>query len=364
MLRGGHEVVVTDEQSRDAAAALFRGFAIEASGGLGAPLYSVLAPQIADSNEVLSLALQSLQGQPAPNMLFAAVQYLLEKQPDHELASWYPRFGGQLDPEDVDPFPAFHQFCIQNQQEIRELLGSHRVQTNEVMRSTGLVVALGELYRQDRRPIELIDLGASAGLNLNFDLYSHHLGDQSWGAADSAVTLAPELRGPHQPPFPSPAQVEARWGIDLHPVDVRNAGEARWLRALVYPEHTDRLAMLDAAMSVATAHPPEIVEGDLAEVLGDRLADVPGDRAVCLLASFVLHQLSVFKLDQLWSLLEEASRGRELTTILVHGYRDDPGGAIRLLRFADGERTRRKIADFNPHGMWIEYLPSEPEKRW
>lgn len=56
--------------------------------------------------------------------------------------------------------------------------------------------------------------------------------------------LKPEVRGRDQPPLPTSNRVEARWGIDLHPIDVRDEVEGRWLRALVYPEHTDRLEVL------------------------------------------------------------------------------------------------------------------------
>ena len=117
-----------DEEQLEAAAGLFRGFAVEAGGGLGAALYSQLAPKVAETDELLAFALHTLPGQPAPNMLFAAVQYLLEERADDPLARWYPQLGGELDPSRVDPSPDFEFFCRRNAAAIRGLLGAHRLQ--------------------------------------------------------------------------------------------------------------------------------------------------------------------------------------------------------------------------------------------
>ena len=86
-------------------------------------------------------------------------------------------------------------------------------QTNEVRRSAALILGASLLSQQFGLPLVLSELGASAGLNLNFDRY--RLGP--YGAPDSAVSLTPDLAGP-LPPF-SALNIIDRAGVDLNPLD-------------------------------------------------------------------------------------------------------------------------------------------------
>jgi hypothetical protein len=45
-------------------------------------------------------------------------------------------------------------------------------------------------------------------------------------------------------------KVVARVGVDLDPVDVTDADDARWLRACLWPDQPERAARLEAEMAL------------------------------------------------------------------------------------------------------------------
>jgi hypothetical protein len=110
------------------------------------------------------------------------------------------------------------------------------------------------------RPLSLIEVGTSAGLNLHWDRYQHHYHFPSgkwlqWGDNASPVRLATEVRGEVPlPSIPSDLSVAWRLGIDLKPIDISNANAMLWLRALIFPEHLERHHTIEAAASIAREH--------------------------------------------------------------------------------------------------------------
>src|SRR5699024_12744965 len=53
-------------------------------------LYQFLSLEIAKDHQLLELCSNARKGQPVPNLLFAAVHYLLLKGKDHPLKEFYP----------------------------------------------------------------------------------------------------------------------------------------------------------------------------------------------------------------------------------------------------------------------------------
>ena len=83
-------------------------------------------------------------------------------------------------------------------------------QTNEVARSGIVLGAALHVAAMTRRPIELFEIGASAGLNLRFDRYGYELGNgRTWGVPDAPVRIACEWRGV-LPPMDADIDVVAR----------------------------------------------------------------------------------------------------------------------------------------------------------
>src|SRR3954451_6662068 len=105
-------------------------------------------------------------------------------------------------------------------------------QTNEVGRSAVLMSGLLAVVNIFSQPLELLELGASAGLNLLADRYGCDLGGLRAGEAGSQVRLRPDWEGPSPPD--ARVTVSGRRGVDLNPLDPRR--DAERLIAYVWPE--------------------------------------------------------------------------------------------------------------------------------
>lgn len=343
-----------------AIAGTFRRFAVAEARENLSPLYERLSEIVAADAELLAVAAGTRAGQPKPNMFFAAVQYLLGEYGEDPLAAWYPALSGGGEPKG-DLGAAFRGFVFEHRDDVAALLSTRMVQTNEVRRSALLLPAFAAVSASSGRRLALIEIGPSAGLNLLFDRYHYRYGQFEPGDVQSPVRIETEARLP-LPEFSIP-RVASRVGIDLNPLDPANPDDMRWLRALIWPEHDDRRALLDAAVSVAREHPPRLLGGDLFELLPREARAAPRDAQVCLFATFVLNQFSPEMLRRLREMLLELSSERALA-LLVLGASEfvagsfpsgSPGTSLWLMEFDGGKEHSRHLARCNPHGRWIAW---------
>jgi hypothetical protein len=130
-------------------------------------------------------------------------------------------------------------------------LGLRRVQTNETSRALAWLWPAALAGCSDgARPVLLVDVGCSAGLNLLGDMLPH-----VWTSEGAPL---PVVRRP---------KVVGRFGLDERPLDVMRTEDARWLRACVWPGETQRLERLDAALTALRVgrergHRVEVVRRD------------------------------------------------------------------------------------------------------
>lgn len=342
----------------DTLARRFERFAEREAEGFFSPLYARLCRSIAADPEVLALAAAAQPGQPTPNLLLAAVQYLLLKGVEHQLASFYPGIAAAPD-EANDPYPAFHAFCLEHAEAIRPLLATRRVQTNEVGRCACLLPAFGLVARlAQAEPLSLIEIGASAGLNLLWDRYSYDYGDGNlYGAAGSSMRLPCTLRGPKIPSFPSTLpSVAFRIGLDLNPIDISIADEMLWLRGLIWPEHYERVTRLQQAVQIARQEPPLLVSGDALALLPDVMAQVPTNTALCVFHSFTVNQFSPEQREQLSALLQDLSAQHPIFRVSLEELRGERYPRLDLIRYAEGKKTEQTLAYCAAHGWWLEWV--------
>ncbi|MBN2630564.1 MAG: DUF2332 family protein [Rhodobacteraceae bacterium] len=161
-------------------------------------------------------------------------------------------------------------------------------QTNEVGRSAVLLAAAAELTARFGLPLVLSELGASAGLNLWCDRFALRLPGPPrsaglLGAAESTVVLRPDWSGVSPPVVP--IRVAARRGVDLNPLDPLR--DKIRLMAFVWPDQTDRLARLRAALALAQGGCLDT--GDAADWLEARLA-TPWPGHLHLVCHTIAHQ--------------------------------------------------------------------------
>ncbi len=320
------------------------------------PLYERLSGAIAADPEILALVARTLPGQPIANLLFAAVQFLLLQGASPALAAFYPVLSG-TPPPDADPWPRFRACCREHRAAILELTATRRVQTNEVQRCTSLFPAFQLLSSHEEcRPLALIEIGTSAGLNLRWDSYGYDYGDgKRYGDVYSSVQLVCALRGVVPlPPLAPPPTVVSRVGVDLNPVDIGDPDAVLWLRALIWPEHTRRAELLRAAVAQAQRNPSRILAGDALDLLPGLLETAPGDATLCVYHSFTVNQFSREARERLAALLSEHSARRPIFRVAVES-RPEGDAEITLFSYRNGSATTEPLAICNPHGRWLEW---------
>lgn len=324
------------------------------------PLYAVLCRHIAADRDILRLAALAWPRRPVPNLLLGAVHYLLLGGVRHPLERFYPSVVSLAFPPQ-DAYPAFRDFCLEHWSAVESLVTSRLVQTNEVRRCACLLPAFGIVARAaGGRPLSLIEIGASAGLNLLWDHYAYDYGDgHRYGALEAPLLLTCDIRGNVRTPVPDTLPgVAARVGIDLHPVNVRDSDAVQWLRALIWPEQGERAVRLEQAAEIAQGDPPTLLAGDALDVLPSALAEAPSDTTLCVFHSFALNQFPREARERLFAYLSKYSEVRDVYVVsLEHHDLTDPHLDLDIYR--GGVRQTRTLAHCQPHGAWMEWLERE-----
>ena len=321
------------------------------------PLYEHLCSRTADDPELLRIVCAAPDGQPAPNLFLAAVHFLLLAGSRHELGGFYGSCVAAPRPY-RDAFPAFRDFCLQYQDAIRELISRRRVQTNEVRRCAYLLPAFAYVAALEHpRPLALIEVGTSAGLNLIWDRYAYDYGTGGLlGRSTSPVRITTELRGHRRPLLPRDLPVVVqRVGVDLHVPDLSDPAEVLWLRALIWPDQPARRELLNAAIEELRADPPDLIAGDALDLLPSLLRAAPGDATVCVFHCHTLNQFSESQREQFSGLLAEASRQRPVVELSAEWLRT-PAPELRLIGYEAGRSRSQHLANVDHHGCWIEWL--------
>jgi len=337
--------------------AAFAQFARVEAPDLDSPTYAELASGVAEDVELLALAAQRQEGQPAPNMLFGAVQYLLLQGVEHPLAAHYPILSGPA-PAPGPAFPPFRAFCLEHREAVADLIATRRTQTQVVRRCTCLLPAFGQVHREAGAPLALIDVGASAGLNLNFDRYAYrYLRDGGevlrWGREAARVELEADLRGPGTLPAPPrEIPVASRDGIDLNPIDRGTADELLWLRALIWPEHVERHAQLVDAATELKDSPVRLHRGDASRELPHLLERVPAEAALVVYSTIALYQVPREGRRRITEALEVRSWKRPVWRVALEGAHRP---SLTLTRYRSGSGETEILARASPHGWWIEW---------
>jgi hypothetical protein len=359
--------------ARDAYAEHFEGFADWCVGT--SPLYERLARGVADDPQRQDLAAETPEGRSPAHLLLGAVHFLLLAGREHRLADYYPTVAEDpTDPAesanpanpDEDAFDAFREFSLSNADEIRSIVTTRRTQTNSVRRCAALYPAFETVSRRaaadpsdgtERRPLALVEVGPSAGLNLLWDRYGYDYGDAGrCGTLDSAVRIESAVHAGNPPLPDDPPPVASRVGVDVNPLDVTDPADARWLKALVWPEHDERHRLLDAAVEVGRRSPPNLHEGDALDLLPEVVAEIPNDRPVCVFDTQVRYQLDEATRERFESVIAELAADRELYSVSGDRSADEYDHGIELTLRTPGENGEaERLGVYEQHGAWIAW---------
>ncbi|WP_114571303.1 DUF2332 domain-containing protein [Exiguobacterium flavidum] len=338
--------------NREALAQTFLAFAERECRG-SSTLYERLSRDIAQDAEMLQLCGSAREGQPVPNLLFGAVHYLLLKGKDHRLKAYYPDMAATPLPSE-EAFEPFRDFCRAHRTEIEELLRTRLVQTNEVRRCGYLYPVFGLVHRLTNKPLGLIEIGTSAGLQLMWDRYAYTYGQRgSVGDQDARLRISSEIIGEATPRLPETAPpVSHRIGLDLNIVDLKDEDERLWLKALIWPEHEERLTLFERAARYIDEQPLQLVEGDGVHLLPAYASQVGEESALCIFHTHVANQMPLHVKKELLRTIEEIGREREV----FHIYNNVQDRYLHLDRYQSGVVTKQTIAETDGHGRWFKWL--------
>jgi hypothetical protein len=338
----------------------FHGQAV-ACDALGSPFTAALCralPGVLDEATTTGRRILSWQGDLREDALSlrlcGGLHALVLSGADNELAAAYP-------PAALDAAALGHILpaaISRNDAALGRALDS-APQTNEIARSAMVLPGFLTIARETGLPLDICEIGSSAGLNLLFDRFSYDFGGKLWGDPASPVRLAPDLRGDIAPPLDGTIAVAGRVGSDIRPIDIAVPAARLRLRSYVWADQTLRLSRLDAAISLAKADPFTLEHADAAAFVRRRFA---GDAAGT--ARVLFHSI-------MWQYLPDTAKQAVTSTLLEAGATATPRTPIAWLRMEPldtrnpyatlsltlwpGGETRH-LARCDYHGRWIEWL--------
>lgn len=327
----------------------------------GSPMYQYLSKAVADDPQMLTLAGHSNPKQPAPNLFFAAVHFLLQLHPGEALAKYYPSLGGRFTTTQ-EVFSVFKDFCHKFEKEICELLQSRLVQTSEVQRCALLLPAINLISQETNHPnLALVDVGSSGGLNLLMDqVYIEYSDGTILGTSQSLLHLQCESRGLKLPNF-NTARIATRIGVDLNTVNLLEASERQWNLALIWPDQLERIERVQMALKILEKNSIIFHQGNANDVLAKVIAEIPQDQIVCVIHSFTLNQFSKEDRENFDLLLSAESKNREIWRVSLE-WIGTPNPELIISQYKSGQKMKsQKIAECHGHGDWISWLGG---KQW
>ncbi|HDX9588952.1 TPA: DUF2332 domain-containing protein [Bacillus pseudomycoides] len=315
-------------------------------------LYEYLSIKISEDDELLELCMNSREGQPVPNLLFGAVHYLLLKGKEHVLKEYYLSI--TKNPREIDDsFLHFKDFCQVYKDEIISLLKSKLVQTNEVRRCAYLYPIFCYIYSVVKKPLSLIEIGTSAGLQLLWDKYSYSYETNGiYGDRNSRVHITSEIKGNHTPSFllPSPP-VASKVGLDLHINDLNNFEDYLWLKSLIWPEHEERIALFEKAATCLIENPVELIEGDGVALLTEVVEKLPEDTVICIFHTHVANQMPEKSKYELLEKIKTIGSKRDV----FHLYNNMWDRNLHLDYYIDGVEYQQTVGETDGHGRWFDW---------
>ena len=268
---------------------------------------------------------------------------------DPKLAALYPPAEWRME----QVWPAARAFLEHEHDWVTGFIDS-APQTNEVRRSIALLAGFLAFAKDWSGPIDMLEIGASAGLNLNWNRFAYRTARWSWGVA-SPVVLDTEWTGP-APAIAAHPQVRNRAACDLNPLDLNDPGQLLQLRSYIWPDQPERLARFDGAVALARSSGVQVERADAAAWLKQRLAARANDAATIVYHSIFLQypprEARAAIIDAIQRAGTEASASAPLAWVrlepeaLTDGVRDSvrmvvdlttwPGGQRRILAYTDG----------------------------
>jgi hypothetical protein len=326
---------------------------------LGSPLYAYLLRRAAEDyeqggpvRELLEPYANDSRGSALPLRMMGAVHRLALQGELPELAQFYPSCGGTVELEPA--WRVFRHVLCARMDALRKLV-LNPVQTNEVGRCGPLLGGFLLIAQRTGLPLRLLEIGASAGLNLNWDHYRYTWPGGAWGDSSSPVMLRDVFRGDRLPPL-CDIVVSGRAGCDPDPVDATSAEGRLTLRSFIWADQLERMHTLDQAIEVMRRYPVSVDRDRAVDWLASRLTEPAPGKATVLFHSVVWQYISRKERKELLELIEETGRRASHSSPFAW-LRMEPGkeGAEVKLRITPGfeDRVIATAGYHKPQTTWL-----------
>jgi hypothetical protein len=280
----------------------------------GGPVWTLLEPHAEESFD----AAYRLR-------LLAGVHRMVLSGAAPALASHFPTTGGDGDVGAM--WPEYRDLLAARPETVLDAL-RRPPQTNEVGRSAALAGGLAVVAQRTERPLRLLEMGTSAGLNLRLDRYWYEQDGMSWGERAAAVRFV-DLWAPTRPPFEAGAVIAMRRGCDRDPIDATAEDAPLTLLAYVWPGQDARFRTLRDALEIAAAFPVTVDRADAVEWLPAQLGESHEWHRGR--ATVVMH--SVF-----WQYVPNAAQESIVSSLKVAGERATAATPLAWLRLEPSSR--------------------------
>jgi hypothetical protein len=279
---------------------------------------------------------------------------------DTALAAAYPAANPKWSMDQV--WPLAEAYLRRDQAHVRAFMQSPP-QTNETARACGLAAGFMWLAGRNPEPFHLLELGASAGLNLNWDQFRYDY--PVWGRRDGEGPLVPtRVEGP-VPCWRSIA-IASRAACDQNPLDPSNPDDRLRLRAYIWADQTTRMARINAAIDLAAAQPWRVEKADAAKWVAGKLeACLPRGATVVYHSVFFQyppHDVRTAIARAIESAGAKATAERRLAWMrfepetILGGPRDSLRYVLNIVQWDGGGRRESTLADVDPHGRTMTWF--------
>ena len=234
-------------------------------------------------------------------------------------------------------------------------------QTNEAGRSASIMAGLLWLSGRLGAKFDLFELGASAGVNTMMERYHYTLGETTTGPPGSPMQIQPEWRGASPPQ--SPVEITAICGCDQQIIDLSDAAAALKLKSYVWPDATERMGRIDAAIALAGQRAPNLVQMDAAVFAEQQLAkpEKAGETRT-MFHSIMWQYMPAATQDRITAAMEnagaKATSERPLAWVALE---TDPATfrhelKVRYWNGSADDGETHLLAFAHAHGAWVEWI--------
>jgi hypothetical protein len=203
----------------------------------------------------------------------------------------------------------------------------------------------------------MMELGASAGLNLNWDRFAY--AHPPWGRAGlSGPAIPTRVEGPV--PKWRDIAIASRAACDQNPLDAADAGDRLRLRSYVWADQTPRMERLNAALDLARTTGVKPEKADAAEWVSRKLAgDLPAGTSVVYHSVFYQYPPREVR-NAIKAGIEEAgtrtTADRRLAWVrfepesVISENRGSLRYVLNVIVWEAGRQTEATLAEVDPHG--------------